>query len=179
MATGITVTGTKRWRLRMLPIYAKLHGTAFSSKAQSRICNTKAILVALLPKKWMFSNDALYAITDNFKSDCEANGTYPWGTTTLNTVPSDRVLWSGNSKPTNSILFSVMKNVQWSRRLYAVLKIADNEHLSRYDWDRDWRIGYLHVCEMRVCRQKQRWRFDCRYGNDQSEWKWDWYETEF
>lgn len=110
----------------------------FHKSANHGFDNTKAILVALLSKSESFSNDALDAITDNFTSDCEVNGTYPWRYYYVKYSAFRPGSYGklSNTKPTESpYLFSVMQTKsQWSQNTYMpYLKIADNEHLSRDD----------------------------------------------
>ena len=108
----------------------------FHKSANTGFDKTKEILIQLLSKAEIFTNEILLKIRDEFLSSCESSGMYPWRYYYVKYDafrPGSYGKYSNNDVSNKPYMFSVLQTKsQWSSNTYMpYLKEADDLHLSK------------------------------------------------
>ena len=111
---------------------------------------TQGILVELLSKANLFSNELLQNIIDEFIETCEEESLYPWRYYYVKYSafrPGSYGKYSNNDPEGKPYMYSVMQTKsQWSASTYMpYLKEADSKHLSRDSMGQRLVYGDVHI----------------------------------
>ena len=122
----------------------------FHKSANAGFEKTQDVLVRLLSKAEIFSDDILIEIRDEFIASCEENNLYPWRYYYVkydSFRPGSYGKYSNNNVTEKPYMFSVLQTKsQWSSNTYMpYLKEADDAHLSRDSMGQRLVYGDRHV----------------------------------
>ncbi len=142
-----------KWRYQYGSTQKYAWDELFHRSANSGFEHTRDILVSLLAKDEVFTNDILKEIIDAFLSSCEASCRYPWRYYYIKYRvfrPGSYGKYSNNDKTEKPYMFSVMQTkTQWSSNTYMpFLRAADESHLDRDSAGQRLVYGDKHIiCE--------------------------------
>lgn len=122
----------------------------FHKSANTGFKNTSAILVELLSRAELFTNDLLTQYVDDFITSCEEANLYPWRYYYVKYKsfrPGSYGKYSNDDVANKPYMFSVMQTKsQWSANTYVpFLKEADEAHLSRDSMGQRLVYGDRHI----------------------------------
>lgn len=122
----------------------------FHKSGKNGFEKTREILIRLLSRVEMFTNEYLLGVRNEFISSCESSGNYPWRYYYVkydSFRPGSYGKYSNDNVLEKPYLFSVMQTKsQWSPNTYMpYLKEADDSHLSRDSLGQRLVYGDQHV----------------------------------
>lgn len=122
----------------------------FHKSANNGFENTHSVLIKLLSKASIFTNDVLKGIIAEFIGACETSNTYPWRYYYVKYSvfrPGSYGKYSNSDIENTPYLFSVMQTKsQWSSNTYMpYLKEADDAHLSKDSMGQRLVYGDRHI----------------------------------
>jgi len=143
-----------KWRYQYASSTQKLAwDELFHRSANTGFENTRDILVSLLTKAEVFTNDSLQEMINDFLAACETASRYPWRYYYVKYRvfrPGSFGKYSNSNKSEMPYLFSAMQTKsQWSSNTYVpFLKAVDEDHLDRDSAGQRLVYGDKHIiCE--------------------------------